>query len=315
MTLAKNKTKAPKESRLGAIKSDFHRNKWAYFIFLPVLAWYIIFCYAPMYGAVIAFKNYVPSQGIWGSQWVGLKWIKEFVTDYYFFRLLRNTLVISITSLVVNFPIPIIFALLVNELRSKKYGKLVQTVTSLPHFISLMVICGMIKTFTMDTGIITKIIGALTGNYSNILNNPKAFVPIYVLSGTWQEMGWSAIIYIAALAGVDQELYEASAIDGAGKLRQVFSITLPSIAPTIVVMLILRIGGLLNVGYEKIILLYNEGIYDTADVISSFVYRRGIVQSEWSYSAAVGLFNAIINFILIIAANKISNKLTENSLW
>ena len=250
-----------------------------------------------------------------GSKWVGLKWIKEFVTDYYFLRLLKNTLVISVTSLVVNFPIPIIFALLVNELRSKKYGKLVQTITSLPHFISLMVICGMIKTFTMDTGIITKIVGALTGDYSNLLNKPGAFVPIYILSGTWQEMGWSAIIYIAALAGVDQELYEASAIDGAGKLRQVFAITLPSIIPTIVVMLILRIGGLLNVGYEKIILLYNEGIYDTADVISSFVYRRGIVQSDWSYSAAVGLFNSVINFILIITANKISNRLTENGLW
>ena len=315
MRLRKNKANTLKVSNRGVIRADFHRNKWAYFMFIPVLVWYIVFCYAPMYGAIIAFKDYSPSLGILGSKWVGLKWIKEFVTDYYFLRLLKNTLVISVTSLVVNFPIPIIYALLVNELRSKKYGKLVQTVTSLPHFISLMVICGMIKTFTMDTGIITKIVGALTGDYSNLLNKPGAFVPIYILSGTWQEMGWSAIIYIAALAGVDQELYEASAIDGAGKLRQVFAITLPSIIPTIVVMLILRIGGLLNVGYEKIILLYNEGIYDTADVISSFVYRRGIVQSDWSYSAAVGLFNSVINFILIITANKISNRLTENGLW
>ena len=299
MRLRKNKANTLKVSNRGVIRADFHRNKWAYFMFIPVLVWYIVFCYAPMYGAIIAFKDYSPSLGILGSKWVGLKWIKEFVTDYYFLRLLKNTLVISVTSLVVNFPIPIIFALLVNELRSKKYGKLVQTVTSLPHFISLMVICGMIKTFTMDTGIITKIVGALTGDYSNLLNKPGAFVPIY----------------IAALAGVDQELYEASAIDGAGKLRQVFAITLPSIIPTIVVMLILRIGGLLNVGYEKIILLYNEGIYDTADVISSFVYRRGIVQSDWSYSAAVGLFNSVINFILIITANKISNRLTENGLW
>lgn len=315
MTLNRVINKTVKGTRVDRIKSDFHKNKWAYFIFLPVLAWYLLFCYAPMYGAIIAFKNYVPSQGILGSEWVGLKWFKQFVTDYYFVRLLKNTLVISVTSLIVNFPIPIIFALLVNELRSKKYAKLVQTVTSLPHFISLMVICSMIKTFTMDTGIITKIIGALTGNYSNILNNPNAFVPVYVLSGTWQEMGWSAIIYIAALAGIDQELYEASAIDGAGKLRQVFAITIPSIAPTIVIMLILRIGGLLNVGYEKIILLYNEGIYETADVISSFVYRRGIREFQFSYSAAVGLFNAVINFILIVSANKISNKLTDSGLW
>lgn len=315
MRLAKGKANTPKKNRMSLIKTDFRRNKWVYLMFLPVLAWYIIFCYAPMYGAIIAFKDYVPSLGIWGSPWVGLKWIKEFVSDYYFLRLLKNTLVISVTSLVVNFPIPIVFALLVNELRSSKYAKCVQTITSLPHFISLMVICGMIKTFTMDNGIITKIYGAITGDYGNLLNNQNAFVPIYVLSGTWQEMGWSAIIYIAALAGVDQELYEAAAIDGAGKLRQVFAITLPSIAPTIVVLLILRLGGMLNVGYEKIILLYNEGIYKTADVISSFVYRRGIVQSEWSYSAAVGLFNSVINFILVVTANKISGKLSENSLW
>lgn len=315
MSVAKKEAAAPKVSQFKLIKSDFHKNKWIYLMFLPVLAYYLIFCYGPMYGAIIAFKDYVPSQGIIGSPWVGMKWIKEFVTDYYFFRLLKNTLVISVTSLVVNFPIPIIFALLVNELRSKQYAKCVQTITSLPHFISLMVICGMIKTFTMDTGIITKLYGALTGNYENLLNNPHAFVPIYVFSGTWQEMGWSAIIYIAALAGVDQELYEAAAIDGAGKLRQVFAITLPSIAPTIVVLLILRLGGMLNVGYEKIILLYNEGIYETADVISSYVYRRGIINSDWSYSAAVGLFNSIINFILVVASNKISSKLSENSLW
>lgn len=317
MNLAKRKAQTPKAKvkQWDLIKTDFHKNKWVYLMFLPVLAWYLIFCYAPMYGAIIAFKDYVPSQGILGSQWVGMKWIKEFVTDYYFLRLLKNTLVISVTSLVVNFPIPIIFALLVNEIRSKKYAKCVQTITSLPHFISLMVICGMIKTFTMDTGIITKIYGAITGDYSNLLNNPNAFVPIYVLSGTWQEMGWSAIIYIAALAGVDQELYEAASIDGAGKLRQVFAITLPSIAPTIVVLLILRLGGMLNVGYEKIILLYNEGIYETSDVISSFVYRRGIINSDWSYSAAVGLFNSVINFILVVSANKISSKLSENSLW
>ncbi len=315
MRVAKKEVAAPSVSRRRIIKADFHRNKWIYLMFLPVLAWYIIFCYGPMYGAIIAFKDYVPSEGILGSEWVGLKHIKAFVTDYYFFRLLKNTLVISVTSLVVNFPIPILFALLVNELRSKKYAKCVQTITSLPHFISLMVICGMIKTFTMDTGVITKIVGTLTGNYENLLNNPKAFVPIYVLSGTWQETGWSSIIYIAALAGVDQELYEAASIDGAGKLRQVFAITLPSIAPTIVVLLILRLGGMLNVGYEKIILLYNEGIYETADVISSFVYRRGLINSDWSYSAAVGLFNSIINFILVVAANKISGKLSENSLW
>ncbi len=315
MSVAKKTAAAHKVSQISLIKADFRRNKWVYFMFLPVLAWYIIFCYGPMYGAIIAFKDYVPSQGILGSEWVGLKHIKAFITDYYFFRLLKNTLVISVTSLVVNFPMPILFALLVNELRSKKYAKCVQTITSLPHFISLMVICGMIKTFTMDTGIITKLIGALTGNYSNLLNNPKAFVPIYVLSGTWQEMGWSAIIYIAALAGVDQELYEAASIDGAGKLRQVFAITLPSITPTIVVLLILRLGGMLNVGYEKIILLYNPGIYETSDVISSFVYRRGLINGDWSYSAAVGLFNSIINFILVVSANKISSKLSESSLW
>ncbi len=307
--------KVKKERRSELIKADFAKNKWVYLMFLPVFLWYAIFCYGPMYGAIIAFKDFVPTQGILGSHWVGLKWIKEFVSDYYFWRLLRNTLVISVNSLIFSFPIPIIFALLVNELRGKKFAKCVQTVTSLPHFISLMVICGMIKTFTMDNGIITKIYGAITGNYSNLLNNPKAFVPIYITSGIWQEMGWNAIIYIAALAGVDQSLYEAAAIDGCGKFRQVFAITLPSIAPTIMILLILKLGGMLNVGYEKIILLYNEGIYETSDVISSYVYRRGIIDSNWSYSAAVGLFNSIINFILVVAANRLSNRVSETGLW
>lgn len=313
MRTATKKVNTPKKSHL--IAADFKKNKWVYFMFLPVLAWYIIFCYMPMYGVTIAFKDFVPADGIFGSEWVGLKHIKAFVTDYYFWRLLKNTLTISVTSLVVNFPIPIIFALMVNELRSKKFAKTVQTVTSLPHFISLVVICGMIKTFTWDTGIITKLVGAFTGYKGNLLNEPNAFVPIYVLSGTWQEMGWSAIIYIAALAGVDQTLYEAASIDGAGKLRQVFSITIPSIAPTIVVMLILRLGGMLNVGYEKIMLLYNEGIYDTADVISTYVYRRSFNDAQWSYSAAIGLFNSVINFILVVTANKISRTVSENSLW
>ncbi len=298
---------------------DLKRNKALYIMILPVVAFYFIFNYIPMYGATIAFKDYSPRLGIIGSPWVGFKHIIDFLTGPYFWRVFKNTLNISITSLIWGFPAPLILALLINELKSKAFTKISQTITYLPHFISLVVVCGMIRSFTMDTGFINDIVAFFGGTRVTMLNEKDYFVPVYVISGIWQEVGWGSIIYLSALAGIDQELYEAARIDGAGRIRQTMHVTLPGILPTVVILLTLRIGGLVSVGYEKIILLYNESNRETADVISSFVYRRGLAAeggaNQWSYSTAVGLFNSVINFALIITANQISRKVNETSLW
>lgn len=307
--------KVKKQTYFARLGRDLKKNKMCYLMVVPVIAFYIIFAYLPMYGATIAFKEYTPSLGIWGSKWVGLAKFKEFFGSFYFTRLLKNTLVISFSTLIFGFPAPIILALLLNELKGQKYKKVVQTFSYVPHFISLVVICGIIKQFTLDKGIINDFIAMFGGKRVSMLNDPSYFVPVYVISGIWQDIGWSSIIYIAALVGVDRELYEAASLDGAGKLRQVFAVTLPGILPTIVTMLLLKVGNILNVGYEKIILLYNPATYETADVISSFVYRKGLQEFDWSYSAAVGLFNSVVNFCMIIFSNSISKKLTESSLW
>ena len=314
--------KADNNKLLTKIKKDLIKNRTIYLMALPAVIYYLIFCYGPMYGAIIAFKNYSPKLGILGSEWVGLKHFESFLSSPYFLRILKNTLNISIQSLIFGFPAPIILALLINELTNKKFVKVTQTITYLPHFVSLVVVCGMIKSFTSDTGFITKIISLLSfGRWEpvSLLNEPKYFVPIYVLSDIWQGVGWGSIIYLSALSGIDGQLYEAAMIDGAGRFKQTIHVTLPGIIPMIMIMLILRMGGLLNVGYEKIILLYNQATYDTADVISTFVYRRGILaeggSNQWSYSTAVGLFNSVINFMLIITANYLSKKFTDYGLW
>lgn len=304
-----------KKSLKRTIAMDFQRNKMLYLMFLPVLLFYILFHYVPMYGAVIAFKDFSPMKGIFGSPWAGLKHFEAFFNSYYFWRILRNTLNLSLTSLVIGFPAPIILALLINELRGKIFPRLVQTVTYIPHFVSLVVICGMIKDFTLDTGVINQVLRYFGWQPVTMLSKPELFTPIYVISGIWQEVGWGSIIYLAALTSVDPQLYEAATIDGAGRFKQLLHITLPGILPTIIVMLILRTGKLLNVGFEKIILLYNPAIYETADVISSFVYRKGLLEFNWSFSAAVGLFNSVINFFLLWSTNWLSRKFQGDSLW
>jgi putative aldouronate transport system permease protein len=300
---------------LTIVKKDFKRNYNLYIMLLPIILFYLIFNYKPMYGAVIAFKNYIPSKGIWGSPWVGFRYFNDFFGSYYFFRIFKNTLWISLNNLIFGFPTPIIFALLINEIKGGGFKRTVQTITYLPHFISLVVICGMIKSFTMDTGVINYIIGIFGGTKQTMLNIPGLFVPLYIISEIWQSVGWDSIIYIAAIAAIDPTLYEAATIDGAGRWKQTFHVTVPSILPTITIMLILRIGNMLNVGFEKIILLYNPGIYDTADVISTFVYRKGIQELNWSYSTAVGLFNSVMNFLLLVTANWISGKVNDSGLW
>lgn len=298
----------------GVVK-DFKLNKELYVMILPVIIFYVIFHYKPMAGIVIAFKNFKPSRGLWDSPWVGLKHFYDFFSSFYFWRILKNTIVINFTDLLWGFPAPIILALLINELKNKYFKSTVQTITYLPHFISLVVVCGMIKDFTSDSGIISYIISLFGGETKNLLQHPQYFVPVFVVSGIWQHIGWGTIVYLAALTGIDQELYEAAEVDGANKWRQTISITIPGIAPTIIILLILRIGQLLSVGFEKIILLYNPAIYQTADVISSYVYRKGLQESNFSYSAAVGLFNSLINFVLLLSSNKLSKKFNETSLW
>ena len=250
-----------------------------------------------------------------GSDWVGLQHFVDFFSSIYFGRILKNTLTISISTLVFSFPAPIILALLINELRSKKYARVVQTITYLPHFISTVVICGMIVNFVSTEGVITSILGHFGVERQNLLQNANMFVPIYVISGIWQGVGWGSIIYLSALQGISQELYEAAVIDGANRWQQTLHVTIPGIVPTIITLLILNMGSLLNVGFEKIILLYNDAILETSDVISTFVYRKGILNQSWSYSTAVGLFNSVINFILLITSNQISKKVNNTSLW
>ena len=296
-------------------KKAISSHKYAYYMIIPVVLYYIIFCYLPMFGIIISFKDYTPIKGFLGSRWVGFKYFKQFFTNMYFPRIVRNTVMISLMDLIINFPMPIILALLFNEIRSKRFKTVSTTLTYFPHFISLVVVCGMIRSFTMSEGIITNLIAFFGGKREPLLMNPAYFKPIYVFSSTWKEVGWSSIIYMAALCGIDVQLYEACKIDGGGRWRQLLHITLPSIAPTIILLFIIRMGSLLSVGSEKVILLYNSATYETADVISSYVYRKGLQEQNWSYGAAVGLVNSLVNVMFLVAANTISRKYSETSLW
>lgn len=297
------------------LKSDFKRNWGIYLIMLPVIIYYILFYYKPMYGAIIAFKEYQPALGIMGSPWVGLEQFKKIFLNPDFYAKLKNTLVISFTGLVFGFPVPILLALLFNEIKNRRFKAIAQSLSYIPHFISLVVICGLIKQFVGPGGIIYNMVVALGGEEIGLLSRSECFVPIYLLSNIWQGAGWDSILYIAALSAINQELFEAAKVDGAGKFGQVIHVVIPGIAPTIIIMLILRLGQILSVGYEKIILLYNPLIYDTSDVIMSYVYRMGITQQSWSFSTAVGLVNSAVSILMIVISNKISRTFSETSLW
>ena len=298
--------------RLGKKSFD---NVELWMLLLPTLLYFLIFKYIPMFGASMAFQDYSISKGIFGSEFVGFDNFKEFLTNYKFFELLRNTLVISGMSLLLGFPLPIILALLLNELRNKRFKKSIQTITYLPYFISTVVAVGIIKSFVSYDGVINAVRGMMDLPAIQFMTTPKYFPWIYVISGIWQGLGWSSIIYVAAISGVDQELYEAAEIDGAGRFGKVIYITLPCIASTIVVLLIMQIGQMLTVGYEKIILLYNPTLYETADVISTYVYRKGLLEADYGYSTAVSMFNSVCNFILLLSANGISRKINGEGLW
>lgn len=287
-----------------------------YLMLLLPVAWYLVFTYAPMYGIQIAFRDYMPSQGFLGSKWVGLKHFMRFFDSFYFTRVLRNTLSINFYSLLLGFPIPIIFALLLNELKSIRYKNIVQNITYLPHFLSTVVIVSILQMLlSPDNGVVNHFLQAIGQPTQDFMINPGYFQHIFVWSGIWENMGWDAIMYIAALAGVDTALYEAATIDGASRWQKIRFISLPSIMSTIIIMLLLRCGSIMNIGYEKILLMQNSLNMETSDVISTFVYRNGILGAEYSFASAVGLFNSLCNFALLLVANQAAKRLGNTSLW
>ncbi|WP_066187375.1 MULTISPECIES: ABC transporter permease [Gracilibacillus] len=287
-----------------------------YLMLLLPLTWYIVFQYVPMYGLQIAFKDFNPAFGFLGSEWVGLEHFIRFFDSYYFGRIIWNTISISLLSLLFAFPIPIMLALLVNEISSNKLKKVVQNVTYVPHFISVVVIVGMLNLFLdPNGGFINTILNSLGIEPIAFMERPEWFKSVLISSGIWQSAGWQSIIYIAALSGIDPQLYEAAKIDGASRLQRILHVSLPGLLPVIVILLILDIGNFMNVGFEKILLMQNNLNMEASDVIQTFVYRSGILNGNYSYSAAIGLFNSIINFALLILINHVAKKKAETSLW
>lgn len=300
------------QSRLGRAL----RRYWMiYLMAVPVLLYYIVFHYLPMFGIVVAFQDFRVTRGFFGSKWVGFRNFIQFFESPYAWTTTRNTLSISIYGLIFAFPAPILLALMLNEVRSARFKKSVQTITYMPHFISLVIICALVIDFCSTRGLINTVITQLGGKPINFMNEPKWFYPIYIVSGIWQHTGWDSIIYLAALSAIDPELYEAATSDGAGRLRRMWHVTLPGISATITILLILRIGSLMSVGFEKIILLYTPATYETADTISTYVYRRGLSDGKYSFASAVGLMNSVVNFILLIAADRFSKKIGQTGLF
>lgn len=291
-------------------------QKYLLILLIPCLLYYIIFKYIPMAGVLLAFKRFDFRKGIFGSPWVGLKYFKQFVHGPFFGRLIKNTFLLSFYELIFGFPIPIIFALFLNEIKNDKFKKTVQTISYLPHFVSVVIVVGLMKQmFSPTTGIVNRIIEMMGGEPINFFMQKEWFRTLYVGSGIWQGFGWSAIIYIASIASIDQQIYEAARVDGAGRFRCMWNITLPGISPTIIILLILRIGKILEVGYEKVLLMYNPGTYETADIISTYIYRAGIEKTNYSLGTAVGLMNAVVSFVLIIFTNRLSQKVSDVGLW
>ncbi len=297
------------------LAKEFKRNWVLYVMMVPALVYFLLYCYFPMFGLVIAFQDYRVGDSFLGGEFVGFKHFTDFFQSYYFGRLLMNTFLLSMGVLIFGYPVPLIFALLLNEVRHLKFKKLAQTITYLPHFISLVVICGLILDFTKMDGLINTLIKACGGEPIPFMSKPEWFKPVYIISDIWSSFGWNSIIFIAALLGIDQEQYEAASLDGAGRLKKILYISIPGITPVIMTTLLMRLGRVMSLGFEKVFNLYNASTYETADIISTFVYRQGILNANYSSAAAIGLFNAVINLALVMAANRISKKLTESSLW
>lgn len=280
------------------------------------LIWYIVFKYVPMYGLQIAFRKFNPTLGITKSPWAGLTYFKQFFGSYYFTDILRNTVTLSLFTMLIGFPMPIILALLINEIKNVRFKKLIQNITYMPNFLSVVVIVSMLTIFSnRDYGLFNKIRELFGAAPVDLMSKPAYFQPMYVFSNVWQFMGFNAIIYIAALSGVDQELYEAASIDGASRMQKILHISLPCIMGTILIMFIMRIGSLMSVGFEKVYLMQNNVNLSASEIISTFIYKNGIQKGQFSYSTAVGLFNSVINFVFLVSANFVSKKTTDTGLW
>lgn len=286
-----------------------------YLLLAPAVIVFLVFTYAPMYGVVIAFKDYKPAEGIWGSEWVGFANFLTFFRSFQFWPTIRNTLVISLYTIAVTFTLPVLLALMCNQMHALRFKKFFQVSTYLPHFISTVVMCGMILLFlSPSNGMIAKVLELVGIELPNLMGSAAAFPHIYVWSEVWQHLGWDSILYVAALSAVDPTLYEAATVDGATKFHKVLYIDIPSLIPTITIMFILRMGSVMNVGFEKAFLLQNTLNGSTSELISTYVYKIGLVKSQYSLSAAIGMFNNVINMILLLAVNAISRKVSENSL-
>lgn len=305
-----------KKRYLEILIKKFKKEKFLYIMVLPTLIYFFIFHYIPMYGVVIAFQNYSPSGGFFKSPWVGFEHFRNFFNSPYFFRLLKNTFLLNFYSLIFGFPVPIIFALLLNETKNAVFKRAIQTVSYFPHFVSTVIIVGIMNIFLSPTdGLVNLLLQRFGYKPIYFMQEVRWFRFLYVSSGIWQHFGWSSIIYLAVLSSISPELYEAAIVDGASRFQRAIYISIPYLLPTIILLLILNIGNLLNVGFEKIILMYSPRTYEVADVISTYVYRRGLLEANFSFGAAVGLFNNIVNFILLLSANYIARRVTEYSLW
>ncbi len=304
-----------KRSKLKTVATLIRKDWQLYSLLVLPIIYLLIFKYGPMVGNVIAFRRFMPGGNIYGERWVGLHYFKMFIHDPAFWNVFTNTLLLGALSLLFTFPIPIIFALLLNEVKNKRFKKFVQTASYLPHFLSIVIVAGMILQLTSVNGSINSLVDFFNGERINFMQKAEWFRTIYISSEIWQGMGWGAILYLAALTTIDESLYEAARIDGANRWKQTLFVTIPGILPTIVTLLILNMGAFLAVGFEKILLLYNPLIYQTADVISTYLYRVGLVSNNFSYATAIGLFESIIGLILVVTVNAVSRRLTERSLW
>ena len=305
-----------KDSFLFKMKVDFNRNKSIYPIAIFIILFFFIFSYIPIYGLLMAFQDYNPYKGFLASDWVGFKHFINFFESDMFFKVFRNTFVMSITGLVFSFPMPLIFALLLNEITSKTFRRTIQTISYMPHFISIVIVCGMIIDFFTPTGLVNQVLSSYFGIKSfNYLGDSNWFLPLFIGSGVWQGVGYGSIIYLSAICGVNTELFDALMIDGGGRIRRVWNVILPSIVPTIVTLLILRLGMIMTVDFEKVLLLQNSINTDVSEVISTLTYKIGIMNGKYSSSTAIGMFNTVINLVFLLAANKISAKVNETSLW
>lgn len=301
-----------------SLRKRMWRDRYLYMLLVPVVVFFIVFKYAPLYGLQIAFKDYKMNLGILGSEWVGMKYFNRLFSSAVFFRVFRNTLLLNIYNLVFGFPAPIILALMLNEMRSQRFKRISQSIVYIPHFFSWVVLAGMVDSvLSPSTGIVNMFIKAVTGSEEGIyfLASTRWWRTVFVVVNIWNEIGWGTIIYLAAISGVDPQLYEAAIIDGAGKFQQIFHITLPSIRPTIVILLVLRMGSMMDVGMEPVLLMSNDVVRDVADVFSTYIYRQGIQSTQYSLTTAMGIFQSVISTVLLLSANFISNRLTGEGIW